>query len=305
MAPHLRVPFDSLSADNFLSRGAAGHVFQISSNIVFKCPTQFDDPLPQQIEEMEDSAKRIEAEKAVYHVLMQRRHPNIVQCILCAPEGIFLRRMESTLQERLSSPEAAKPRPDVQERWVRQLTSAVAWLEGLGLVHGDLRPANILLDENDDIRLADFDASVKPGAELLVASEPFSKMNENFETPLAGPESEQFSLASCIYTIRFGHWPFHDLEPEVRFQRLIRNEFPPVSSDHPFGEVTRRCWLGEYGSVAAVERDVLSRLGRTDTGAEARRLEALNKEDAARHLVLRAECEELIAREVRTLTWRP
>lgn len=165
---------------------------------------------------------------------------------------------------------------------------------------GRLRRTRVLLDENDDIRLADFDASVKSGAELLVASEPISKMNENFGTPLPGPESEQFLLALCIYTIRFGHWPFHDLEPEVRFQRLIRNEFPPVSSDHLFGEVTRQCWLGEYESVAAVELDVLSRLGWTDTGAEARGLEALNKEDAARHLVLRAECEGFIAGQVRT-----
>lgn len=66
MAPHLRMPFPSLSADNFLSRGAAGHVFQISRSIVFKCPTQFDDPFPQQAEEMEESIKKIEAEKAVH-----------------------------------------------------------------------------------------------------------------------------------------------------------------------------------------------------------------------------------------------
>ena len=62
MAPRLRMPFPSLSADNFLSRGAAGHVFQISPNIVFKCPTQFTDPFPQQAEEIEESVKKIEAE---------------------------------------------------------------------------------------------------------------------------------------------------------------------------------------------------------------------------------------------------
>ncbi len=199
------MPFPSLSADNFLSRGAAGHVFQISSNIVLKSPTQFDDPFPQQIEEMEESEKKIEAEKAVYRVLMKRPHPNIVQCIVCAPEGIFLRRMECTLQDRLSLSQTASIPPHTQERWVRQLTSAVAWLESLNLVHGDLRPANILLDANEDIKLGDFDATVEPGAELTVASEPFWKMNKDFETPPAGPVTEQYSLASCIYTIRFGH----------------------------------------------------------------------------------------------------
>ncbi|KAK4044837.1 kinase-like domain-containing protein [Parachaetomium inaequale] len=295
MAPRLRIPFASLSADDYISRGAAGHVFRISPNIVFKCPTQFTDPFPQQTEEMEESIKKIEAEKSVYHVLMKRPHPNIVQCILCVPEGIFLRGMESTLQERLFRSPTATVSPRTQERWVRQLTSAVAWLESLGLVHGDLRPANILLDANDDIKLGDFDATVSPGAELLVASEPFCKINEDFETPLAGPVSEQFSLASCIYTIRFKRWPWHDLKPRARGQRLARNEFPVTSADRLFGGVTRRCWLGEYASIAAVEQEVICRLGRTVAEGEAPKLQALIEDDAV--LKLRAECEEFVAKQ--------
>lgn len=61
---------------------------------------------------------------------------------------------------------------------------------------------NILLDANEDIKLGDFDATVKPGTELIVASEPFCKINKDFEPPLAGPVSEQFSLASCIYDLK-------------------------------------------------------------------------------------------------------
>lgn len=49
MAPYLRTPFDSLSADNFISRGAAGHVFHITQNIILKCPTKFDNALPEQL----------------------------------------------------------------------------------------------------------------------------------------------------------------------------------------------------------------------------------------------------------------
>lgn len=284
------MPFPSLSADNLLSRGAAGHVFQINSNIVIKCPTQFDNPSQRQIEEMRESVEKIEAEKAVYRVLMKQPHPNIVQCILCAPEGIFLRLMEYTLQERLSMAQMRTILPDTQERWVWQLTSAIAWLENLNLVHGDLRPANILLDVNEDIKLGDFDATVKPGTELMVASEPFCKMNEDFEPPLAGPVSEQFSLASCIYTIRFGHWPWHDIDPPVRVRKLIRNEFPLVSPDVLFGEVMRGCWLSEYGSIAAVKQDILRQLGQDVT-----RGESAVKED--KDLVLRAECENFIANQ--------
>lgn len=293
MAPYLRMPFRSLSVDNFISRGAAGHVFHISPDLVLKCPTKFGDAFPEQMEEMEESGKKIEAEKEVYRVLMEHPHPNIVQCILCVTEGIFLRRMKSTLQERLSQSRTASIPAYTQEQWVLQLTSAVAWLERLGLVHGDLRPANILLDTNDNIQLGDFDATVKPGAELMVASEPFCKMDEKLKTPPAGPVSEQFSLASCIYTIRFGHWPWHKLDPRARGEKLIRNEFPSVSADPLFADVTKSCWYGKYASIAAVEQDVLSRLGRSVAEDEALR-DAAIEDIAAQYPLLRAECEEFV-----------
>jgi serine/threonine protein kinase len=248
------------------------------------------------VEEMEESATKIEAEKAVYKVLMKRPHPNILQCILCAPEGLFLRRMDCTLLERLSQ-SATTPIPsETQEKWVQQLTSALAWLEQLDFVHGDLRPANILLDANEEIKLADFDATVRPGEELKVAGVPFCKTNAKCETPLAGPESEQYSLASCIYTIRFGHWPWHGLTGRAMFERLARNEFPPTSADPLLGDLITSCWFGKYESIAAVEKDVLRRLGRTvDSRADELDEEAVVVDGSEEFLSLRAECEAFIA----------
>ncbi|KAL2198265.1 kinase-like domain-containing protein [Corynascus similis CBS 632.67] len=273
MESYFRMPFRSLSVDNFISRGAAGHIYHINPNIVLKCPTKFDNAFPEQMEEMEESDKKIETEKAIYSVLMEHPHPNIVQCILCS--------QTATIPTR------------TQERWVVQLTSAVARLERLGLVHGDLQPANIFLDANNNIQVGDFDVTARPGAELMVASEPFCKIFKNLETPPAGPVSEQFSLASCIYTIRFGHWPWHELDPRARGERLIKNEFPSVSADSLFGDVTTRCWHGEYVSIASVEQDVLSQLERSIATEEALRQAAI-EEIAAQYPLLRDECEETL-----------
>ncbi len=234
----------------------------------------------------------------MYRVLMEHPHRNIIQCILCLPEGIFLRRMECTLQERLSQSQGLTTRAEIQERWVLQLTSAVAWLERLGLVHGDLRPANILLDANDNVQLSDFDATVKPGAELLVASEPFCKVDENLDTPPAGPVSEQFSLASCIYTIRFGHWPWHELDHRASGAKLVRKEFSPVSEDVLFGDMTTRCWHGEYASLGSVEQDVLSRLRRSVAKHDMLRKAAI-EQARVQYPLLRAECEEFVERHIR------
>lgn len=282
MIASLRYPFPCLSVDNLLSRGSGGHVFVINDRVVLKCPTVFDNPAPQQAKEMEESAERIARGEAMYEILMKSRHPNILQCIICIPQGLFLERMETTLQARINSQTLGST--STQARWIRQITSAIAWLEKLlGYVHGDLRPENILLMAEDDVRVADFDSSVRIGEELLVASEPFCKLNEGFELPNAGPVSEQFSLASCIYTIRMGHLPHHELDAPDRITKLIKNEFPTTSQDILFGDLTLKCWLGRYLSLAAVNRDVESRIRPSD--GSAKRIEDVQR-------LLLAECEE-------------
>ncbi|KAK4032764.1 hypothetical protein C8A01DRAFT_50512 [Parachaetomium inaequale] len=215
--PSLRIPFRSLSVDNSISRGASSYVFYINRNI-----------------EMEESNKKIETEKAVYRVFIEHLYPNIVQYIIYIPEGIFLRRIESTLQDQLSY---------------------------------------------------DFDTTVKPGVELIVVSEPFYKIDKNFETPPTSPVSEQFSLTSYIYTI-------------PRVKKLIRNKFPSVSVDLVFSDVTTRCWYSEYPSIASVQQDVLSQLGRS-IDKDGALMQAVIEEIAIQHPLLRVECEEFIANQAR------
>lgn len=51
-----------------------------------------------------------------------------------------MHRLETTVQFRLDQCTTSPVGLDAQERWIRQLTNAVVWLERLGYVHGDLRP---------------------------------------------------------------------------------------------------------------------------------------------------------------------
>jgi serine/threonine protein kinase len=48
-----------------------------------------------------------------------------------------------------------KSRPIPQ--WMQQLSDAVACLESLGYAHDNIKPQNILLDNQDQLKLADFD----------------------------------------------------------------------------------------------------------------------------------------------------
>ncbi|KAI5464444.1 kinase-like domain-containing protein [Mariannaea sp. PMI_226] len=271
MNAYLRFPFRSLSCENIIGRGSGGHVVIISEHVVFKFPTIFDNPAPQQRAEMEESAERIENEKNIYATLQMNQHPHIVLSPRSIQQGIFLHRQAITLRDRLDQAPSNPLPHQSQERWIRQLSSALAWLEKLDLVHGDLRPANIFLTASGNdgrIKLGDFDSAFKTGTQLCVASEPFCKLLEDYQVPIGNHITEQFSLGSCIYSIRFQHIPWHNIDPPVRVCKLMHNEFPETSSDIPFGEVIKDCWHGRFNSVHAVEEEVV-RLLREKMGATA------------------------------------
>lgn len=59
----------------------------------------------------------------MYKVLMQHQHGNIVRGILCAPEGIFLERLEYTLRACLDSHTDSPISLERQSRWIQQLAS--------------------------------------------------------------------------------------------------------------------------------------------------------------------------------------
>ncbi|KAG6309586.1 hypothetical protein E4U44_006680 [Claviceps purpurea] len=299
MTTTLRVPFASTNSDTLLDRGGAGHVFIISKRLVFKCPTDFHNPAPCQAAEMEESAAQITYEKSMHELLIKHPHPNIIRCILSIPEGFFMERMEANLQTRLDQDYAPSNR--TKARWITQLASALSWIEGLGFVHGDLRPENILLTANDNIRLADFDVSVKIGERLQTAVEPYAKLKERFKFPDAGPITEQFALGSCIYTIRFGHIPLDELEPLDRIRKLMDHEYPSTENDAEFGDVTLRCWHGQYTSVSAVYEDIKVRCDGLGYDTE-------SFLDVSEDLIydmpsLVAECEDFVSRERGTGNW--
>lgn len=45
-----------------------------------------------------------------------------------------------------------------------EISAAIAWLEELGLAHGDLRPGNVAFGGSDSAKLIDFDCVDKMGS---------------------------------------------------------------------------------------------------------------------------------------------
>ncbi|KAG6202803.1 hypothetical protein E4U50_006052, partial [Claviceps purpurea] len=183
MTAYLRKPFPSIRGDDYLDRGAGGQIFVISKRVVFKCPTKFGNPAPSPEEEMEESAEKIAHEKSTHELLMKHPHPNIVRCILCVSEGFFMERMEATLRTRIEQYSAVHDVNCLGARFCSRRTTTT----------------NILPTVNENIRLVDFDTSVKIAEELEVVSEPFAKLNKGRKIPHAGPPTNHRAICVGIF----------------------------------------------------------------------------------------------------------
>jgi 5'-AMP-activated protein kinase, catalytic alpha subunit len=96
------------------------------------------------------------------HILKIVRHPHIIQLyeIIETPNRLFLI-MEHCCNGELFSYITSKNKLKEEEscRLFQQLISALDYLGQLGIVHRDVKPENLLLDEQLNLKMVDFGLS--------------------------------------------------------------------------------------------------------------------------------------------------
>lgn len=154
------------------------------------------------------------------------RHPNIVSIydsgVLSDGRPYLVMELAAgTLQERAGS-------LGVYEtlRYTVKLASALAELHALGIVHGDIKPENILFTENGEPLLSDFGAAVVPSDAELQA------LTVHFASPeaLAGyavsDKSDVFSLAATMLAAVVPRTPGADVGERAHAVRLKQWDAP-------------------------------------------------------------------------------
>ena len=154
--------------------------------------------------------------------------------------------------------------------WMNELSHGVAFLESLGLAHGDLRPENILLDRNR-LKISDFDCTANIGSEYEACIAPWGRIlgeGEGMKRGTAGflgPRTEQFALGSIYYLINYGLEVYDDKvfgdDPSgkehgpVVLDMLQNKVFPELNSEPMIDDIIMKCWSGRYETIAQLSAD--------------------------------------------------
>ncbi|KAJ8412525.1 hypothetical protein AAFF_G00128610 [Aldrovandia affinis] len=167
------------------------------------------------------------------------RHPNITQLLdVLETENSYYLVMELCPGGNLMNRIYEKKRLEEKEaqKYVRQLVMAVEHLHRAGVVHRDLKIENLLLDENDNIKLIDFGLSNCAG--ILGYSDPFSTQcgspayaaPELLSRKKYGPKVDVWSIGVNMYAMLTGTLPF-TVEPfslRALHQKMVDKEMNPL-----------------------------------------------------------------------------
>jgi len=204
-----------------------------------------------------DTCDAIEAERSgcKLQARLAEIDPHVVRVYNCDDlDGFFFVAMEYIDGEDLAElmrrgPLAAEPAADIAVAVAETLEHAhslAATIDGKsfqGIVHGDIKPRNIRIDSQSNVRVLDFGI-----AKALSLSRRLTR-NEFGSVPYASPErldagqvnalSDLWSLAVMLYEMITGLQPYQ-AESTERLERMIRSRIPPPPPPDPCPEPMRR-----------------------------------------------------------------
>lgn len=121
----------------------------------------------------------------------------------------------------------------------RQLASALAYAHAQGLVHADVKPENVLLDETGrQAKLVDFSLSFVSAATGMVTPATIARRAaylapEQVRGEPVRPTTDVYGLGVLLYEMVAGRPPFRAGTPEATAERRIHEFAPPAGNFDP------------------------------------------------------------------------
>jgi formylglycine-generating enzyme required for sulfatase activity len=149
-------------------------------------------------------------------------HPNIVRVIDCDRDGrtVFMT-MEyldgEPLKRRLVAPDFTGMPAVEAERIIESIAAALEFAHRNGIVHGDLKPANIIITDKNEVKVIDFGISrlvtAQHGADgrpWATALTPLYASPEMLEQRPPDPRDDVYALACIAHELLTGQHPFDE-----------------------------------------------------------------------------------------------
>ena len=178
-------------------------------------------------------------------------HPNIVAVYdtISGPDGVLLV-MEYVPGRPLSSLLASgSPQPEEAIRILRQVSAGLDYAHARGVVHRDVKPANILVRDDGGVKLSDLGVAIAAHLSRITAThDVLGTLNyiapERLDGEAGGPAADVYSLAAVAFEVLSGRWPDRGASP-AEFLRRSATEPPPD---------LREAWPAAPAAAAAVLR---------------------------------------------------
>ncbi|HZF90555.1 serine/threonine-protein kinase [Streptomyces sp.] len=145
-----------------------------------------------------------------------------------------------------------------------EVLAALRAAHAAGVLHRDVKPANVLLSNDGRVVLTDFGIAMVEGSSALtmtgeVVGSPEFLAPERALGRTPGPESDLWSLGVLLYAAVEGHSPFRRDTPLSTLRAIVDEELPPPRRAGPLGPVIEgllRKDPAERLSAERAERDL-------------------------------------------------
>jgi tRNA A-37 threonylcarbamoyl transferase component Bud32 len=168
-------------------------------------------------------------------------HPNIATVFDYGEDGgrhfIVMELVEGRDLERVLTTEG-RLEPDRARRIAGEVCGALGHAHATGLVHRDVKPANVIITPEDDVKVTDFgiarvadDSTMTAAGSMLGTAQYLSP--EQASDQRVGPASDVYSAGIMLFEMLTGEVPFKGGSPVATAMRHVTDEVPPPSSINP------------------------------------------------------------------------